>query len=571
MFTRHFFTMIFLVFLTFVPFSSSQNNEISPTIQVHREAELFDNGILLIKDSLEISVHNIETTQLSRFFLGFNKSVPDGRQSFQVFINGEEIQSTVNSVNVENFTGFEIIFSRPINLIEGAHLKIEAFYSFINLNEYLGSNYLVSIPVYPVLETGIDKISFELLLPRDLSLENLTSPIPVSNTTVDGRLVIQHESENIPPFNEELVDIAYTLPENVYVAICELLEYEIQIQSEELLIQETVRIKNLGFPLLDFQIPVINGATNIQAKDKVGPLNVKYNSSDGNIFASLKPRLALFNGSKWEFTIFYWVDESLYVNRNSHRELDFLTPNFPLFVDNLQVQIVLPKGSDVIESMENANVLEEDQGTSVIHSYRKVFPSEQKNVNLKFEVRATSTLVLPIALLLILIISVIVLYYLRKKKVREPREQRRVPQGQQDGDEVEEPELEALIRQYNERADLLRELVKIDSDISEGEINQAEYDRRSAEVARKNSRLIATLRQIESSVKIEDEDTEQKVKNLKRVLLRLSKLENDLRSLENRYNAGRISRRNYFDRRNRLGRRRKEILTHMERILKTLN
>jgi hypothetical protein len=70
---------------------------------------------------------------------------------------------------------------------------------------------------------------------------------------------------------------------------------------------------------------------------------------------------------------------------------------------------------------------------------------------------------------------------------------------------------------------------------------------------------------------IEDEETEQKVKNLKRVFSGLSKLENDLRSLENRYNAGRISRRNYFDRRNRMSRRRKETLMRVEKILKTLN
>ncbi|NIW15677.1 MAG: hypothetical protein GWN31_17515, partial [Candidatus Thorarchaeota archaeon] len=130
---------------------------------------------------------------------------------------------------------------------------------------------------------------------------------------------------------------------------------------------------------------VLDGATNIQARDKVGPLDVDSNSSDGNLFAWIEPRLALLNGSKWEFTIFYWVEESLYVNRNGNRDLDFITPIFPLFVETLQMRIVLPDGSEVIELMEGARVHEDDQGIHVIQSYENILPSEQKNVNLIYE------------------------------------------------------------------------------------------------------------------------------------------------------------------------------------------
>lgn len=566
------FTLIFLIILTFIPFISSQSNDVSPTINVNREAELTSDGVLLVKDTFEIGVSNGETVQLSSLFIGFDEGFSDINHDFKVFSSGKEIGTTVNLVKVGNVSGYELTFSDPVKLIDQGDLEIEAFYGFVNLSEYLGLNYLFSIPVYPVIELEIDQLSFELMLPRDLILENVTSRIQFVNTTDNGRVTVRHESQSIPPFSYESIDIAYVLPENVYVAVCELLDYEIQVKSQELLIQETVRIKNLGSPMFDFRVPVLDGATNIQARDKVGPLDVESNSSNGNLFAWIEPRLALLNSSKWEFTIFYWVDESLYVNRNGNRDLDFITPIFPLFVETLQVQIVLPEGSEVIELMEDARVHEDDRGIHVAQSYVNVLPSEQKNVNLIYGLGSTgSTLVVPLGLVILFVVVVVAVYYLRIRKGKDPQEPRRGPPTRIEVAEVEEPGVEALIRRYNERAEILRELVNLDSEYSEGEISRGDYERRSAEIARQGSRVSTSLRELEASARIEDQETEQKVNNLKRVFSGLSKLENDLRSLDNRYNAGRISRRNYFDRRNRISRRRNEILMRVERILKTLN
>ena len=566
-------TLIFLIILTFIPFTSSQSDDISPTIHVHREAELTIDGIFLVKDTFEIGAGNGETFQLSSLFLGFNEDFSDIKHDFKVFSNGKEIPRTSNLAKVGNVSGYELTFSDPVNIMDEGPLEIEAFYGFINLSEYLGLNYLSSIPVFPVIESEIAQLSFELTLPKDFILENATSQIDFVNTTDNGKVTITHESQSIPPFSYESIKIAYVLPENVYMAVCELLDYEIQVKSQELLVQETVRIKNLGSPLFDFRVPVLDGATNIQARDKVGPLDVEFNSSDGNLFAWIEPRLALLNGSKWEFTIFYWVDESLYVNRDGNRDLDFSTPIFPLFVETLQVRIVLPEGSDVIELMEDARVHEDDQGIHVTQSYENILPSEQKNVNLIYELGNTgSSLAVPLGLVVLLVVSIAAVYYLRIRKGRTPREPRRAPQTQIEvEEEVEELGVEALIRRYNERAEILRELVNLDTDYSEEKISRGDYERRSAEIARRTSRISTSLRELEASVRIENQETEQQVKNLKRVFSGLSKLENDLRNLENRYNAGRISRRNYYDRRNRTSRRRNEILIRVERILKTLN
>jgi len=423
------FTLIFLLILTFIPSSSSQSNGVSPTIHVQREAELSNDGILLVNDTFEIGVNDGETVQLSSYFLGFDDGFSDIKHDFKVFSDGKEIQTDVKLVKVGNVSGYELTFSYPVNIIGENDLKIEAFYGFINLSEYLGLNYLISIPVYPVVESDIEQLSFELMLPKDLILENVTSQIHFVNTTDNGRVTIRHESQSIPPFSDASIEIAYLLPENVYVAVCELLDYEIQVKSQELLIQETVRIKNLGSPLLDFRVPVVDGAINIQARDKVGPLDVESNSSDANLFVWIEPRLALLNGSKWEFTIFYRVDESLYVNRNGNRDLDILTPIFPLFVDTLQVQVVFPEGSEVIEMMEDASVHEDDRGIHVTQSYENIFPSEQKNVKLTYELGSTgSTLVIPLALGILFVIAVVAVYYLRIRKGTAPGEPRRTPQ-----------------------------------------------------------------------------------------------------------------------------------------------
>jgi len=81
-------TLIFLIILTFIPLSSSQSNDVSPTIHVHREAELTIDGILLVKDTFEIGASNGGTVQLSRLFLGFNEDFSDIKHDFEVFSNG---------------------------------------------------------------------------------------------------------------------------------------------------------------------------------------------------------------------------------------------------------------------------------------------------------------------------------------------------------------------------------------------------------------------------------------------------------------------------------------------------
>lgn len=569
-----FILVILLVMLSFVPFTKSQSNNSFPAIKVHRDAELFGNGILHIEDSLDFTVQNGEVVQVSSIFLGFNNEYSDVRHEFKIFRNGQGIASEVHLIEINEFSGYELRFPSTIALSDKDSLEIKASYDFINLNKWLGANYSISIPVYPVMKAEIEQISFSFTLPKELELESLVSSIQLVNSTDNGKLLIQHEANNIDPFKEESIDVVYTLPENAYVAICEILDYEIQVKSSNLLIIETVRIKNLGSPLFDFVLPVTDGATNIQAKDKVGPLDIEFNSSDSNLLASISPRLPLFNGSKWEFTVFYSVDEGLYVKRNNNRELEFLTPGFPLYVDNLQVKILLTKNSKIFDFTENAVIIEDDSGIYSINHYENVLPGEQKTVNLNYELGSVTTLGVPILLLLGLVIVIGAVYYMRVKPRKYEAEQNGRTHLDPQVVEVEKKEekgVEALISLYNERLRLLKELIQVDTGLFEGRMGQRDYEQRTAEIFKLNSKLLDSLTQIKASVKIKDEEMEKNIKNLDRVESSLSKLENDLRNLENRYNAGRISRRNYFERRKRLTQRRRDILAQMETSLKTLN
>jgi hypothetical protein len=530
-----------------------------------RLGELNENGVVTIVDMLNITAD--QETQISDLFLGFNRFYSDFSHNFTILKDDIELVPFVEEVNEENLTGYRIHFTSPITIDEGEKMEIKASYNFINLSNWLGGNYSLVLPVYPVLDKVIDSASFEFKLPEGANLTTVQSSLEFDNSSTEEGWLISHSTEMIQPYTRQDVILAYTPNEGFYIASFELLERGINVKSGRLSMIDKFRVLNMGERLPELRIPLADGAENLEAMDGAGPLEVVLNSSGTGSFAAIKPRLPLSTGSLWKFTLSYEADRDPYVERDGNQQtFQYTDPGFPYPIKNYMVRVMLPRDSDYNISDEwNTSVIDRDSKTHIVYTLGKVLPKDETTITLNFSMSFTPPLTVPLIIIVIIAIIIGVVYYFRVRRDRvtemEPVEEGREVQ-------VDRSDLEEFTNLYNKRLSLLRELENLDRDLASGRIEADEYTQRTTEIQREVQRLLRSLRQKEETLLENNPELNETLSSVDRMESNLTKLENDLRNLENRYRAGRIPRRDYYRRRESLSERRGEIA---DRIDKRLN
>ncbi len=135
---------------------------------------------------------------------------------------------------------------------------------------------------------------------------------------------------------------------------------------------------------------------------------------------------------------------------------------------------------------------------------------------------------------------------------------------------VEAPKLSDFIVQSRERIALLREVESLEQELEEKKIGREQFEQRTAGVNRRLGELTRSLRQLGRTLESEDPDLVERLREIRGAEGELERISQDMRNLDVRLRARRVSRRDYERRRRERLRRRSQAIKRIERALESL-
>jgi DNA repair exonuclease SbcCD ATPase subunit len=171
------------------------------------------------------------------------------------------------------------------------------------------------------------------------------------------------------------------------------------------------------------------------------------------------------------------------------------------------------------------------------------------------------TIIRPIAILAGILVIIIAIILLSRRE--------KTPKKTEVVIEVEIPTLSNYVELQRERLDLLNAVVSLDSDFEDDKIDKNQYDNAVAEHNRKLTNIEITLKRITQNIS-EEQELKESLRQIQQADSELSRIASDLKNLEIRLRARRISRRDYERRRKDRLRRRNTAINKIEEALDTL-
>ena len=147
---------------------------------------------------------------------------------------------------------------------------------------------------------------------------------------------------------------------------------------------------------------------------------------------------------------------------------------------------------------------------------------------------------------------------------------RRKPPREKKLIKVEAPKLSDFIVQSRERITLLREVENLEQELEEEKIGREQFEQRTAGVNRRLGELTRSLRKLGRTLEAEDPDLVERLREIRGAEEELERIIQDMRNLDVRLRARRVSRKDYERRRRERLKRRSQAIKRIERTLESL-
>jgi hypothetical protein len=381
-------------------------------------------------------------------------------------------------------------------------------------------------------------------MPLEAEFDDTVSDLNFTDSDQDGIWTLDYESESIQAYANENVTISYVpAPDDEYILDCERLERKITVKQGSMRIEDSYTLINTGAPKNHIHLELPLEASDIKARDGVGPLQASSEEGDDHVDAYISTRWYLMNGDRWSLTVSYTVPQGSYVTTTGGvSTLAYPNSDFPFYVRELSSVITRPD-SEILN-----------------FEYGALLPWERPEITANLPSVSIMPILRPIAVLLIAVGAVGVSLILRQRK----------PKMEVKLVEVEAQKLSDFITQSMERIALLREVEGLELEFEEGEISREQFDKRTAGINRSLSELTSSLRQLGRTLEEEDPDLVERLREIKRAEGELERISQDMRNLEVRLRARRVSRRDYERRRKDRLRRRSQAIRRIEQALQSL-
>jgi hypothetical protein len=518
--------------------------QLGPVLDVQREIRIEYAGITWMSDEFTLRAPPGENVEIRDFWMGFHPAFTSERQTFEVWQGSSWTLINFDEKEKEGFNGYEISLPSPVTLTEDEALRFRASYLFINLVSE-GQDLLSAwLPVYPSVTYNISSFELHIDLPFEAEYEYDISDLVFTNSTQDGMWTLDHESVSISAFANENVTVSYApAPGDEYILDCERLERKITVKQGSMRIDDGYIIVNTGAPknLIRLKLPL--EASDIKARDGVGPLQISSEEGEAHIDARVSTRWYMMSGDRWGFTVSYTVPRGEHVTTTGGvSTLTYPNNDFPFYARELVAVVTRPESESL--SLE----------------YGALLSAERPEIVVDLPSASIMPTVRPVAILLVAAVAIGASVILRR---REPPKEKKVIK-------VEAPNLSDFVVQSRERIALLREVESLEQELEEGKIGREQFEQRTVGVNRRLGELTRSLRQLGRTLESEDPDLVERLREIRGAEGELERISQDMRNLDVRLRARRVSRKDYERRRRERLRRRSQAIKRIERALESL-
>lgn len=543
-------------------------NDVQPVINVQRDIEIVNAGVLFMNDTFTFEAPSEEVVMITELNVGFHSSFIDERRHFEIWQDNSWKTLSYRECNLgdELFRGYETEFSSPVTLQDSITLKFRASYLFVNRVSKVSGGYSAHIPVYPALMYNISNFKLHITLPADAEFKEVSSPLNITHVETDRRSTLEYESVGIGPLMNENATITYAPSSyDEYLLNCEKLERHVIIKQGSLRVEDAYTFINKEDSITSFHLKIPLDASNIKARDGVGPLMVRYEDAReeaDHIDAYVTPRTAFRAWDRWSFTIGYSLSKQGHLSKDAgNPTLTYPMSGFPYYIRELSAKVTLPEGAGLVTSEPEFSSLHKTGfNQEVVIDLGARLPSEQPTIVVEFSRSLIWPAVRPLGLLLIVAGALGSVYVLRRRKhvvVKKPVEAKRT-------------KLSVFLDHYRERVSLLLKLEGLEQDLEEKKISRALFDQRSAEINRQQRELTRSLKQLARVLEGEDPSLMNQLREIRRAEGELERVNADLRNLDVRLRARRVSRRDYSRRRRDHLKRRNRVVRRIDQILSSI-
>ncbi|RJS89636.1 hypothetical protein CW700_03355 [Candidatus Bathyarchaeota archaeon] len=543
----------------------------SPIVEVHREVEVIEGGLVVINDTFEVSPPpNVTSLEVREFFMGLPPPFP-GYTDYHAFYrlyNGTWISlASTLSESEEGVRGFRVILPTPVTLGEGETLVLRGILLLSRVVRIYEQQMYAYFPLYPSLPLNISTCEVEIRLPRGAILIAV-DPAVFSNSTQNLVYVLRHSRTSIPPLQKTVVNLLYQAGASSNTIVeCEHLKRVMEVKPPSRVeIRDTYTLLNLG-PTFHYYNPLIVkihlNSSNARARDDLGLLSTNSLTKEGCIELHVRPRIPIRTGERWIFTVEYSLPLERCVEKggggNFLLNYVFLS-NFSFTIRHLEVEVDLPEGGGYVTStptgevsktgpfryavhyaMENATILD-DLGFQLAYRYNPLWMTFRPTL-------WASILVL---------VAIVAQQALR---LRRP-EERKIPEDRL--------LLREFVELYEEKLALSVELERLEEEIDSRRISRSEYNKRRRVIESRSSRVERRLRGVKGKIRQTMPQLEEVLREIEVAEVEIASEQGNLRELQARLRARRISRGAYRHLRREYLRRIRRARSRIERTVLSL-
>jgi hypothetical protein len=511
-----------------------------PVVDVERSVKVLNGGVLILEDLYTLSAPGGSEVLISEFWIGSSDTFTPERSTFEIWKSGSwnRIQALPQVIQNERGSIFELAV--PITLRTGTSMRFKTSYLALDSVGGTGSSYAIVLPFFPIIDYNISQYQMDVELPPDAIFERVASPINMTQNEIDDRWNINYEGENIPAHSKVFASIFFThSPEDDLIMVVENVSRSITIKSSSLLIEDTYAITNKGPVIAKFPLELPLDASNIKARDGVGPILTRIMDSNWSKEVTVFNRSPVKPGDRWVFTISYTTDTDNYVSTaggSSH--IAYPNINLPHFIRELNITVSINE-SDIVGL-----------------TYTDTLLSERPTIGTEIPPGSLTPSLRLIAIIagLGLVVAVIVFRKRLEKSAQNKRDTK-----------VDSPNLKEFVKKQRERINLLKALGSLEEEKGEKD----EYARLVAEYNLGISKLSKYLKHL--AVTLTDvPELSEALREMKNVEEELTRITTDLKSLKVRLRTRRVSKGDYERRKRDRIHRRALAIKKMEKALESL-
>lgn len=556
--------LIMLVILQMAQLASSQ--ETPPiSVGVDRRVEVIGSGLLTLVDTFTLWAPEGSGIIIDRFHIGLLKGLDFERRSFSLLVDGEwrpiEYEEDDTGGPMMDARWIHLKLPEPLMLDEGGNLTIRASYLSYGWITSSGNLHRALIPVYPLLPLNITDYNLTLTLPRGASLAEVSSPVPLANSTADGVWTLSYHGEAIPPLRNETATVSYQPASgDEQILDCELIR-SIRISRWSLEVEDSYVINNRGPTINYIKLRIPRDAANIEARDVAGPLTLSYRDDEDHKELQVFPRTSIKDGERMSLSVKYTLPSGGRVEGGWERyTLRYHLEPPPSYVRRATLRVILPEGGSLIGSspepdfIGQASILSQEAGFEL----GGILPGERPEVVINYSWPILFSALRVAQWLIIAACVMLPIYISRRRRVEaRPREER-------------PKELENYKGIYLDRIALLAELEELQERFERKEVGREHYERRFGEITRRQGELLRELRSLRARLEGREPGLSKKLKAIDMDEEELRRVDSDLRALEAHLRSRRISRGEFERRRRELVRQIRQARMRLERDVDAL-